>query len=188
MSSLNVGYQGGPGSYNLMGGSLSAVYEYIGSDIDKPSTGSFTQSGGTNGAVQLPLSRLRGGTGSYNLTGGSLSAFGEYFGYLSEPAASRSRVEPTHCPVISTSDTRAVVGTILSAALACYPRLARRNTSAIPQPAASRSPAGPTPCPLALGTPVAAERMVWAAACSRPLPSSSRARLPSFSRRAAPTW
>ena len=69
----------GTGSYNLIGGSLSADSEYIGN----PGSGSFTQSGGTNTASGgIGLGFASGSSGTYNLSGsGSLSAPVQYLGY-----------------------------------------------------------------------------------------------------------
>ena len=81
MSQLDLGrYAGGSGAYNLSGsGLLSAGTEYVGYS----GTGTFTQSGGTNGTSSLYLGYNAGGSGTYNLSGlsGLSSAQFQYVGY-----------------------------------------------------------------------------------------------------------
>ena len=62
---------GSSGAFNLGGGQLSAVYDYVGSS----GTGSFTQSGGTNNLYYLYVGANSASSGTYNLLGsGQLSA------------------------------------------------------------------------------------------------------------------
>jgi hypothetical protein len=65
-------------SSGMSGGSLNALYQYIGST----GTGMFTQTGGTNSA-QLYLGYNSGSNGTYNLsgTGQLLTNYYEYIGY-----------------------------------------------------------------------------------------------------------
>ncbi len=76
---LILGNNSGPtGTYNLSGGSLSALSEFFGN----PGTGTFTQSGGTNTVINnLYLGYFNAASsGTYNLSGGSLSADFEAIG------------------------------------------------------------------------------------------------------------
>jgi len=91
-SELYLGYEpSSRGIYNLSGGALLAKNEYIGLN----GTGTFTQSGGSNGMTNAPgiLALLFGDTnlylgynpsssGTYELQAGSLTAKHEYIGYL----------------------------------------------------------------------------------------------------------
>ncbi len=68
-ASLTVG-KGGPGLYILSGsGLLTAPAEYVGA---LSSSGTFTQSGGTNNVTNLVLGQSDSGSGTYNLNGGLL--------------------------------------------------------------------------------------------------------------------
>ena len=69
---LNLGYfYASSGSYNLGGGQLSAVNEWLGME----GTGAFTQTGGVNSlSGTLCMGYVSGVTGTYNLNGGTLNA------------------------------------------------------------------------------------------------------------------
>lgn len=72
---LYLGYQNFcSGNYNLSGGSLGTVWEFVG----ESGSGAFTQSGGTNSASLLDVGQL--GSGDYYLGGGLLSAASQYIG------------------------------------------------------------------------------------------------------------
>ena len=83
-TALFLGYGStGKGTYNLSGGTLSALVtqeasasEYIGYS----GTGNFLQSGGTNAAVSLCLGYSFTGVGTYSLSAGTLSAQTEQVG------------------------------------------------------------------------------------------------------------
>ena len=70
---------GSSGTYNLMGGSLSAPSEYVGSG----GTGNFMQSGGSNSVSNLYVGYYYAGTmGTYTLSNsGRLTAGAEYIGW-----------------------------------------------------------------------------------------------------------
>jgi hypothetical protein len=73
-------YPGSGGTYNLEGGSLSAVSEYVG----VYGSGLFNQSGGSNNIGNYLLIGYAGLPGKYNLSGrGSPSAPTEFVGYSS---------------------------------------------------------------------------------------------------------
>ena len=79
---LTLGAGAGSGDVQMANGSLSATScEYIGYES---TTGSFTQSGGSNSMINgsLSLGYEYGGIGTYNLINGQLSAGGEAVGRL----------------------------------------------------------------------------------------------------------
>ena len=76
-STLNVGNGFEiSGSYNLSGGLLQATNEVIGAgNYNIANNGTFTQTGGTNSAVNITMAQIiggLGGVGNYNLNGGLL--------------------------------------------------------------------------------------------------------------------
>ncbi len=81
LGSLYLGYHsGGSGDYDLLGGSLTAVNEYVGYS----GSGYFHQNGGTNTVTgaSLYVGYNLGSTGTYDLHDpGVLSAVNEYVGY-----------------------------------------------------------------------------------------------------------